>query len=305
MNRCSRMFVASILVFLCATALSQEYVSLRLGMLSSSNLVTDIIGINHPTRCDSVLYDDPSRIPTDAACANTTQSRLYSGDLSMESGISLGIAVGNRIDAWRIEGELQYSIVGESEGVLPLARTANEANLTKATEWVIGALPSERASNHTSIQLFANVTRDVGEFAGWTPYVGVGAGYARLDFRYEHFFYRKSIEQGYLEIEFDPDWPEEAKRNAAGSLSYFDQWVSDHLAGVQFIAGLERELQNDRLLGVRLTYSVFPEFEEAQLWEMIRSHAPVTADGGTPFLTTHEFDGRSYLGLGITLSKVR
>ena len=64
-------------------------------------------------------------------------------------------------------------------------------------------------------QVFANVYYDFRNGSRWTPFAGAGVGRAAVDLNYYLQFFRKP-EAEYLQIEFDPDWPDVAKRAAAG-----------------------------------------------------------------------------------------
>ena len=63
-----------------------------------------------------------------------------------------------------------------------------------------------------------------------TPHAGFGVGVnRRASLRCRALFVRKT-EAAYLAIPFDPDWPDEAKRAAAGTVSALDAEISDRLS---------------------------------------------------------------------------
>ena len=50
-------------------------------------------------------------------------------------------------------------------------------------------------------QFFANVYYDFQNPSNWTPFVGAGAGMARTSYRYGRHLLRKTVAQGYLDVD--------------------------------------------------------------------------------------------------------
>ena len=48
-------------------------------------------------------------------------------------------------------------------------------------------------------------------------------------------------------------------------------------------------------------WAQFGHITDEATWDLIRSHAPVQADGVTPFDTTQRFEGISYLAVTVGL----
>ena len=119
--------------------------------------------------------------------------------------------------------------------------TDSAAFAGKASGWSTAEAPLEHVSGYRTDQVFANVYSDITGQSKWTPYAGIGAGHTRVNFRYHARALRKSAEE-YLAVEFDPDWPEPAKRAAAGSVSVIDTDVSDTALGFQLLAGVDYAL---------------------------------------------------------------
>ena len=86
--------------------------------------------------------------------------------------------------------------------------------MDKNPEWANAV--EEWVGDHHAHQVFANAYYDFANDSRWTPYVGAGVGWAVTKLSYYTQFTRKPDAE-YLQIEFDPDWPEAAKRAAAGT----------------------------------------------------------------------------------------
>ena len=129
-----------------------------------------------------------------------------------------------------------------------------------------------------------NLYYDFENRSRWTPYAGAGIGLANVEANYAASFVRKP-EQEYLAVEFVPDCPEEAKRAAAGTVSLLDDEISGWVLGYQFIVGLDMNL-GEALIGVKVRWGRFGELTTTTEYDLIRSHAPVQADGVSPFGVT-------------------
>ena len=134
----------------------------------------------------------------------------------------------------------------------------------------------------------------------WTPYVGGGLGVAITTLHYANQFIRKPDAE-YLRIDFEPDWPDAAKRAAAGTLSSLDTTVRQEAFGFQVLAGADYALTEHTSVGVTGRWAQFGHITDEATWDLIRSHAPVQADGVTPFDTTQRFEGISYLAVTVGL----
>ena len=134
----------------------------------------------------------------------------------------------------------------------------------------------------------------------WTPYVGAGVGWAVTELSYYTQLTRKQDAE-YLQIEFDPDWPEAAKRAAAGTTSILDAKAGKIVFGFQVLAGFDYALTERTSLGTKVRWTRFGDVVEDVTWTQVRSHAPVQAAGVTPFGSTLAFGGIGYQAVTVTL----
>ena len=86
---------------------------------------------------------------------------------------------------------------------------------------------------------------------------------------------------------------------AAGTSSVIDTQVSDEALGYQIMAGVQRRLTEATSLLLTLRWSGIDDVSGEDIWDTIRSHRPVQADGVTPFSSTQDF--RDIGGLSATL----
>ena len=64
------------------------YVGVGGGFGSASTLGSSVYGVNHPTRCDTLLYADPGMAPSsDPACRDMTPRVTSTGSVSPDPGI--------------------------------------------------------------------------------------------------------------------------------------------------------------------------------------------------------------------------
>ena len=300
--------VAALLLASAAPIGAQEtdgfYLAVGAGLTSAFGADVTAFGANHPTRCDRLLYSDPASAPTDAACtAPLTGSRQGAYAFDRNPGTAQALALGYAVGNLRFEGELLFR---EQRGAAtPFEAGANVSLTGKDTEWSPLSPPNADIHNFRSWQVFANAFHAFRGSSGWTPYLGVGAGLALMDFGFYAEFLRKSVAEGYLEAfggsRSNPDAAPEWQRAAAGTVSLVDSPVNETAFGYQVLAGLDRVLGERTTLGLKIRWTSLQTASTDLQAKLIRSHRPVHADGQTPFVWEFEFAGTGYLGAGLEM----
>ena len=130
--------------------------------------------------------------------------------------------------------------------------------------------------------------------------MGIGAGWARANLRYRASLVRKTLAQGFQDVE-PPLTVADRPAAAAGSLSLFDNEFRDDLFGYQVLAGLDHALGDRTSFTIKARWTQFADLTGSAVWKTIRSHEPVQADGTTPFGSDLEFDGIGYVGVSAGL----
>ena len=98
------------------------------------------------------------------------------------------------------------------------------------------------------------VTDDLGYYdvlndSRWTPFAGAGGiGWAATALNYDLQFIRTPAAK-YLQIEFDPDWPNVAKHAAAGTASILDTYAGTTLSVSNSSSGLRWKLDHAPAVG--------------------------------------------------------
>ena len=117
-------------------------------------------------------------------------------------------------------------------------------------------------TDNTSREFLANQFDTGGGFAG-----GLVLGYAANVFRFEHV----------------------------------DTTAGRNIFGYQLLAGADYALTGNTSIGATLRWARFEGFEDEATWNLVRSHAPVIADGVTPFDSQLEFEDIGYQAVTVNL----
>ena len=174
MKKTIRTGLALVVVVAAPTAWAGPYVTLGLAF-ASEEVTASNSGINHPTRCDRVLYADPSRAPVDAACTDNSVRALVSDSFNLGGAFAGTASIGYAWDRLRIEAE--FLSRAHDGGVSRLiGEVDNPALQGKATEWSPDDPPYHQVSDFRSSQVLLNVVYEFGSGSTWSPFVGVGAG---------------------------------------------------------------------------------------------------------------------------------
>ncbi len=281
-----------------AAAPADFYLGAELGLADSRTLESIISGQNNPTRCDVLLYRDATRpaaaLRNDPACTSVRRQEAWRTRFDAGRGVAAGVQAGYVRDRFRVELEFLHVKPG-SAGAPVITAWTHPTLASKDREWSETAPPYEWISDFRIRQYFANVFYDFASESRWTPYVGVGAGWARVRAQYRNRFLRKTVEEGYLEVGSDIPgaqreygWDEaswlEWRENAAGTLTAADTGLSDTLFGFQLLAGVDYALDPRTSLGIKARWAQFDDFRDGLPYDRIRGHVSVYVDGVTPLM---------------------
>ena len=258
-------------------------------------------GLTHPSRCDRLLYPGfvvPAATALDPACLdNTPGSSLRFNEFNTGAGFIGGLGVGYAAGPLRFEVEYVNRHHGSDKAPVGAINAVQQG---KNTEWSNEEPPYEEIWSYNAHQLFANAYYDLANDSRWTPYAGGGIGLASTNLVYGSMFVRKP-EAEYLQIVFDPDWPDEAKRAAAGTVSFIDLPVRQNVFGVQLMTGVDYALRDRVSVGVKARWTKFDSLSEQGTFNLVRSHIPVQANGVDPFTSAFEFEGLAYYAVTVNL----
>lgn len=276
------------------------YIGAELGIADLSSTDISTTGVNHPTKCDSFLYPDPGLVPSSSPECNdntpkTFSSNTYNPGIGFAGGFNAGYAFGS------VRFELEHlSRFHEDRSYLLLVSADNVALAGKNDEWNPNDLPSGNISDFDSHQLFLNAYYDFRSNSPWTFYVGAGAGWARTSFNVSNRYTRKTLAQGYQDVE-PPLTVADRPAAAAGTLSLLDTGITEYLFGFQALAGVDYALTEKTSIVLKARWSRFEDLSDDATWNLLRSHEPIQADGVTPFTTTQALDNIDYWGITLGL----
>lgn len=299
--------VAALCVALCgapdaASAQSEQrgfYAGLQLGVVDAAPVSSSASGIGFPTRCDVLLYPGSVSPPVDdPACLHSVPGVILSNEFDHGRGMASGFLVGYAVGGVRLEVEYLHRYVGDDAS--PFVGASSAALEGKTSEWVRDHPPDEWIGDYAAQQVFANAYYDFRNASNWTPYVGAGIGMAATELSYYAQFIRKPDAE-YLLVEFDPDWPAAAKRAAAGTASIIDTKAAATVFGYQVLAGVDYALSPRTSIGLTARWARFDDVTHDATWKLIRSHAPIEADGVTPADAGLEFGGMGYRAVTVSL----
>ncbi len=274
------------------------YVGIELGLTHAASMGSPLSGISQSTRCDRILYEQAmmtSKIPPDAKCPPIPKDPIYTADFEPGIGFAGALSAGYTLDNLRFEVEYLHRRQGDDSSLLP---GTTDVTRDKDSEWL--QPPSAGISDFQANQLFVNVYYDFRNDSPWTPYLGAGLGWARTSLRYENLYIRKSG-QAYLDAVSGQDWPDEVKLQAAGTTSYLNTRINKNLFGFQFLGGLDYALTEQVSIGLKGRWARFQNIRHNAVWNKIRSHEPVLADGVTPYRVRIKLDNVQYWGMTIGL----
>ena len=295
--------LAAITVMAVTPAGAQErpwYLGVDVGIGRAEGLSQSASGIRTPTRCDPWLYAGTGfQAPSNAGCL-PEEGRWWWSDLTPGIGFPGGLRVGRAFDRFRVEAEVLHRHHG-GDRTLVSAAGQDIARPGKDSQWNPLAPPSAGIADFRATQAFLNAYWDFPNRSRATPFAGVGVGWAWTGFNFSSHWIRKTVAQGYLDIRYATDWPEAAKRAAAGTVSLMDETISGRQFGWQVPAGVDYGMTDRVSLTGTVRWARFADLQEEVTFVINRSHEPVQADGSTPYARLLEFKGLGYWAATIGL----
>ena len=89
------------------------YTGLVLGRANASPLTSSVTGVNHPTRCDRILYPASTSPPaSDEACRASTPTVILRNAFDLGGGAVSGLLAGYRADRVRVEVGVPHPVQG-------------------------------------------------------------------------------------------------------------------------------------------------------------------------------------------------
>lgn len=240
------------------------------------------------TKCDLL---------TNPTLAETTECTMpppgaWSADVGRGSGFSSAVAVGQRWDYLRIEGE--YIFRTATYGDHTAVRIGDEITLAKSDQ-ELEAL-DHYVDDLVSHCFFLNVYYDFPVASAIGVYVGAGAGFSRTSMDY-FARWKRNDDPAYISTFEDPV----LKARLAGTTSIAKSKLWDTLTGYQARAGMNYTVNQNLAFGVDLRVARFSRFEAEDRYIQIRSHESSVGRGFDVLYGVSSGD-LSSVGIGIHMS---
>ncbi len=218
---------------------------------------TDVV----KTECDGFLY--PASINT-AECEGRGVD--WTNRFDMDTGALAGLTVGYMMDSFRFELEYLYRAGDGETSSLGIVGSSRDG------EFVID---DEQLSGFESHHLFASMYYDFLNGSKFTPYVGVGVGWAKTEVDYEGLLVRNSPDV------FRNNPSLTSKLNAAGTVTRGETKLDDDGFGYQILVGADYWFAEHLSLGIKFRYAEFDGIDdERHDWDILRGHDSAIAPGG-------------------------
>ncbi len=238
------------------------YMAMDLGVAVEPGLDTRTSDNDFPTLCDQFI--DPNAVCT------TLSNEKWTNKFDGGTGVLAGLALGYRWRNFRIEGEYFYRNATHDNASEPSFGGVNLKTLEEISE------SEEAIDDVLSHNFFTNLYYDFTSDSKWTPYLGVGVGFAQVSLDYFSRFTRSS-DPGDISTFDNVGGISNADRDAlngrlAGTTTIGRSKLSDTLFGYQAIAGVDYRISEPVTIGLKFRWVDFGEFEDDDEYRQLRSH---------------------------------
>ena len=273
--------LATLTVFCIAGPVHAEgfYVSGELGMNFGGSV--DVTGKSNDRAsvCDGYInsmYETVTQTPGYESYNCTGPNRGaaggWSNSISSDEGVLFGTAIGYHIRDSRFRVELEYFYRDTGYDETSDVPRASGVQGDKLDQELVRTI--DRLGSLTSHNLFANLYMDFSSDSRFTPYVGVGVGFGFTEAEYGSVWARNSNASAITTGEGLPN-ATEIRDNLASTASHADTELDDTLFGYQILVGVDYELTESLMLGVKGRWVDYDSFKDGGVvWDPLRGHPP-------------------------------
>ena len=237
------------------------YLGMEMGLAVAPQASLSASDNDWSTKCD--LLNNPNQVEVDGGCDTVPPRAMWGNEIDGGSGMLAALTFGYRAGRFRFEGE--YAHRTATYGDASPVRIGDEITRAKADQ-ELEAVDS-RIDGLLGHSFFANVTFDIAPNAGYTPWVGLGAGMSSVSVDYFNRWKRNDNPDLISTFE-DPAM----KARIAGTTTIAGGRRSDTTISYQALAGLDRRLSERVTLGIKFRWTILGEFEDSAEYIQLRSH---------------------------------
>ena len=245
------------------------YLGMDLGIAVAPEMNIESWDTDVGTPCDG--YIDPDASP----CTQYNRDTFaWLQQFDGGTGVLAGASLGYRMGSFRAEAEYFYrgttydSLDNRFETRPPGSIQGGKEKELRTSEAGVDDVLSHN--------FFANLYYDYRSDSKFTPYVGVGVGFARVSLDFYNRWTRH----------YNPDIigtfadNDQLRQTLAGTTTIGRAKLSDTLFGYQVLAGVDYQVSDPVSIGLKFRWADFGEFEDGRAWDQLRSHDSFVREGG-------------------------
>ena len=250
--------------------------------------------------------ENPGGLASPTDCSNVPTERQtvwFHNGIDGGTGLLAGVSLGYRMGSFRVEGEYFYR--GTTYDSTASSTIINDEETTRKAEQELDRFDGA-VDDVLSHNFFANLYYDYQSDSKFTPYVGVGVGFARVSLDYFTVWRRKV---DYSDINTfkdtvsgeDSHTASDLNRVLAGTTTIGRGKLSDTMFGYQIIAGVDYWVSEPVSIGLKFRWADFSEFEDGREWDQLRSHPSTNLRPGDPVRYIMSTDDIQFWGVSLNM----
>ncbi len=254
-------------------------------------------------RCDKTINPDGFQV-AEGACSDTPSTfgpfdESFDGGTGILAGLSLGYRMGN----FRAEGEYFFrNAIHDSTDVPYGPATGYDPGTDDGFQTVQDAVDDVLSHN-----FFANLYYDFRSDSKFTPYLGIGVGFAKVSLAYRTFWHRTNDLDNITVFDTegltgaDLAKAKDLNNSLAGTTTADRARLSDVLFGYQVLAGVDYQVSDPVSLGLKFRWADYGEFEDESAYDRLRSHASVAGNPPVPVTYYVRTDDIQFWGVSLNM----
>lgn len=246
-----------------------RYFEVSLGPVAAPGL--HVVGSDNDvgTRCDLII--NPARVETNGECDVPPPETSWFNEVGGALGILTGVTAGYAARRVRLEAEYLFRTVAYDARVPTVIGDA--VTLDKADQEL--EVADGGVGDVSAHHLFANLHFHLAPESRLRPYVGVGAGAARMSLDY-FSRWKRNDDPATITTFVDPA----LKAKLAGTTTIGEGRLSDSMFGYQLLAGADYAATDDVSFVLKVRRVALADFtSDGHEWLQLRSHDSTVGPG--------------------------